>query len=323
MDWLDEYERLLKAPGAYQDALSLKAQHYPLSLFKYRSVTARNLDALQRDYVWAGAPKTMNDPYDSYCKADWSRLARMIGRKNLRASLAKFEQFVPKFSDEDIARCEAGDDPLTEAMRLFLERTGGEYAAKASAIMEVFANVTQKNIIELTASTAEMARMAAKVASFSTVGTDVTMWAHYTDNHKGYCVEYDFRTLPPNDMRLRHLYPVLYAPSMVDATFMFEPAITMGPNDLTVRWPIVVSSYKSESWRYEKEWRLIHTAGPTGAGIALLVPPARSVYLGLEIEAPDVVKISAIAKSKGAKIFRMQRGDDPAHLIAVEVENGS
>jgi hypothetical protein len=320
MSWLEEYERLLKAPGAYQEALALKAQHFPPSLFKYRSVNQNNLDALRRDYVWAGAPKTMNDPYDSYCKADWERLGQTLSRKNLRASLAKLEKFGSKFSEEEIQRLECSDgDPLLEAMKLLLERAGGEHAAKAAEFMEVTLKAVRKNITELTAASAEMARVAARVVSFSTVGTAVTMWAHYTDNHKGYCVEYDFRTLPPDNMRLRHLYPVLYARSMVDMTFMFEPAIEMGPNDLTVRWPIVAASYKSDIWEYEKEWRLVHTAGGPGNGIALLVPPPRAVYLGMEVSAKDAEEISAAARTKGAAIFRMQRGDDAAHLVPVEV----
>jgi hypothetical protein len=64
-----------------------------------------------------------------------------------------------------------------------------------------------------------------KVCSFSATGKSIIMWSHYADQHRGFCIEYDTESLPPENLFIRMLFPVVYSERMFDGTKYYLAAI--------------------------------------------------------------------------------------------------
>lgn len=85
-----------------------------------------------------------------------------------------------------------------------------------------------------------------RVACFTENNDSPLMWAHYTDNHTGFCMEYDLTKLPEG---YRYsILPVIYSNNRYDAT----RSVIAQKNLLTNPF-----YFKSSHWDYEKEWRLM------------------------------------------------------------------
>ena len=56
------------------------------------------------------------------------------------------------------------------------------------------------------------------VSCFSEVNDSIVIWSHYANNHKGFCLEYDFKSLGFNDIRATSLCPVIYQKEILDVT---------------------------------------------------------------------------------------------------------
>lgn len=86
-----------------------------------------------------------------------------------------------------------------------------------------------------------------RVACFTENSDSPLMWAHYTDIHKGFCMEYDLTKLPEG---YRYgILPVLYSNQRYDAT---KVVIIKNKNLATNPF-----YFKSSYWEYEKEWRMM------------------------------------------------------------------
>lgn len=83
------------------------------------------------------------------------------------------------------------------------------------------------------------------ITCFTEEYTNTLMWAHYADSHRGICIEYNYDKIP-NEIR-DLIFPVIYIGERYDAS-----KILATHNENLARNP---SFYKSDIWRYEKEWR--------------------------------------------------------------------
>jgi len=82
------------------------------------------------------------------------------------------------------------------------------------------------------------------VCALGTNPSSPLLWAHYAQNHEGFCVQ--FR--PAKDLRALIAHPVEYSDDYPVITDMFEPA------ESRRLLPIM---RKSRDWAYEEEWRIV------------------------------------------------------------------
>lgn len=102
--------------------------------------------------------------------------------------------------------------------------------------------------INLDENIAEMQELV-RVASFTEVKDSILMWGHYSDSHKGFCIEYDFTR---TDMICqKYILPVIYSNRRYDAT---DDILEYKTNNYAN--PFL---FKNSIWSYEKEWRLLWT----------------------------------------------------------------
>jgi len=81
-----------------------------------------------------------------------------------------------------------------------------------------------------------------KICSFTQNFENELMWAHYADNSKGVCFEFDFTTIENIESTLKQ---VTYT------------NVTPIANELTLEELHRLFTIKREAWSYEEEWRLL------------------------------------------------------------------
>ena len=108
------------------------------------------------------------------------------------------------------------------------------------------------------------------VSCFSEVNDSLLMWSHYANSGKGFCLE--FRT---DKSPFEKLHQVRYAEQM--------PEVDVVPILCGDSRSKIVDLYrtKAEHWRYEKEWRCIHTKAGTAFGYDSLA--LTGIYFGADM----------------------------------------
>ena len=93
-----------------------------------------------------------------------------------------------------------------------------------------------------------------EIGIYSLSGTykDEILWAHYSNSHHGFCIEYDLNLLlKKNKVDVLYSFPVEYAPQPPQIEF----------KDLSDKTGISIvrklAGYKSLRWKYEEEYRII------------------------------------------------------------------
>jgi len=113
-----------------------------------------------------------------------------------------------------------------------------------------------------------------RVCCFTTTNTNLLLWSHYANSHKGLCVEFDSTHAPINIT-----YKVKYQEHYPTISYPLE-------RDQTIFKPILV---KSPEWSYENEFRsIMHPSAPsqppqTDTCYILDSKTIKAVYFGANI----------------------------------------
>lgn len=159
-----------------------------------------------------------------------------------------------------------------------------------------------------------------KVASLTANNvSSMPMWAHYSNNHRGFCLSYDIK-----DKRNIQLsgctFPVQYTSKRIDVTDLMdnqvrkmnaeiERQIAEGKkviqfDDLSL---IFMASFfcniKHETWSYEKEYRC--TVGAIVNSMPFFPAYPKEVYIGMNCSQIYVDKLLSIAYELQIPAFRM------------------
>lgn len=146
------------------------------------------------------------------------------------------------------------------------------------------------------------------------------MWAHYSNNHEGYCVAYDMRE-PKNLPFSACTFPVQYTEERLDVTgFMKKYATAISTeidrqiskgsrqvfvNDFSL---IFLAQYlcnvKHLSWQYEREFRC--TMGAQVEGMPYIEAIPKAIYIGMKCNIENEEKLIEIARQQMIPIYKMR-----------------
>ena len=148
------------------------------------------------------------------------------------------------------------------------------------------------------------------VSCFAERPDNILMWSHYADKHTGFCVEYDFLNIAPNDLCV-FLYPAIYAQQKAFIpTNMFDfsdlTKITPRPTNLWLADWIQVLLTKSNIWEYESEWRSIAVLQRLSKERTIKQKIISKVYLGCKISDENEKIIREIAKKKNIAVQKYE-----------------
>lgn len=173
------------------------------------------------------------------------------------------------------------------------------------------------------------------MACFSERVDSLTMWSHYADYHKGFVLEYDFRTKIAkcdtcynkicNNRNNITLFPIIYTNECYDATeyaawcvvvsLLYKKGVNIQnfkPFDELASHKTIL--HKSTDWANEREWRMVVTKqNPTEESkkrYPITAVKPKAIYFGCYTPDIYVKLLSAIADEKGIKKYKMYIRDD-------------
>ncbi len=170
-----------------------------------------------------------------------------------------------------------------------------------------------------------------RVASLSSIGEQcMPMWAHYANNHQGFCVEYDMEN-QVNASFKSLLFPVQYSKKRIDLTsFLLKKSqeeitralLGFNDNQQVVRIndksliyiPLLLANIKHQSWSYEKEFRCVIPENSPISPYVDAVPTA--IYAGMHCEERDLRRLREICKELTIPLFSLKMDSrDPYYRL--------
>ncbi|WP_232474446.1 DUF2971 domain-containing protein [Brachyspira pilosicoli] len=154
-----------------------------------------------------------------------------------------------------------------------------------------------------------------KVACLTTHNDNTLMWSHYSDKHKGICIEYDISQLQNNNNFI--LKKIDYNLSML--LFDLKNEILLD-NNKSIKSIIDLFTVKSKEWEYEDEYRILfydeENKNPNGTLINL---PIKSICFGIQTSREDKELIYNIVNSINEK--RLDYNNDIIKLYQAELDD--
>lgn len=127
-----------------------------------------------------------------------------------------------------------------------------------------------------------------QVCCFSSIKDSILMWSHYSNEHKGFCIEYDLddllgRYFPVNPVRYSNKMPLITkdAKNLMDGIYQ-----------------------KAEEWSYENEWRIIFNKC---GNEFVKMPIPKAIYFGCNISNDLKVSLIDICKRKEIECYQAKR----------------
>lgn len=139
------------------------------------------------------------------------------------------------------------------------------------------------------------------VACLSESKDIVSMWAHYANNHQGYCVEY-----PVLDIFNQFHYgmlPVMYQQEMPRLSDILQIQ-SLSREAGSVYLVSQSISTKAKCWESEREWRVIRAKEAEGPSD---FPKPTAVYLGCRAEKAFIEEMKEICKEKNIPVYQIQK----------------
>lgn len=283
-------------------AFLVKHPHVPAHLYKYRQFTEYHLDALKKDVLWLSSPDWLNDPYEAQVSFDVDRVIvedqsvddfLKEGRKAQRAIEAG-EDWRPG----ELARPIDAGDWRRRMVSTILQSSDLPDKEAFAAIVEEW---SKEQALAHVKSMSQQFRKGFSVLSLSATANNKLLWAHYSNSHKGFAIEYDFASLPYGDLRRRLCFPVFYTTKLRDATrYLAKPGKPF--NNLFGQYICLV---KQDDWAYEKEWRIVQAIGPEHANFEMPMPKPTAVLLGSRVSSADEETMRQLCKDRSVPLKRM------------------
>lgn len=164
-----------------------------------------------------------------------------------------------------------------------------------------------------------------KFASFTqTMQTNIAMWTYYTNNHKGFCCE--FEIIDTSRFGMINIKPVLYEKKIFKVPSEFIEQ--MLAERLNIRFDTyraieesqlkeltylefikILASCKDPSWSHEKEYRVFYKSDVSKSGESVAAKhlnlKIKAIYIGLKCSKKNKFKLKAIGSKLNVPVHEM------------------
>ena len=207
----------------------------------------------------------------------------------------------------DVFDCDISIDDkkvFNEALKLFPDKRGIRPGSNAWKNFRL----TMNQQLRVLRATFEELRKTTGVSCFSELNDSLLMWAHYANNHRGICVEYDL--IEVNRVTQFTAIPVIYSDERPCFRFFDPKSIEKD----TYRLFIHSLTSKSPEWSYEKEWRIVRAQGACGEnwkidkrGALLKMIQPSSIILGCAAQTEFEQKVKDYCSCRKINLYKMEK----------------
>lgn len=293
--WLIEYIYWLFYNNGSIESLAkaaiLKFEHMPDHIYKYRSFCENHLKALKQGVLYFTATDSLNDIKEANIvispQADSETYQKIYNDFGEKYDLPK-----ATITSCTELMCAVNDHfrRLTGENKEGLDYVKTEEFARSVKMLESI----RKNQLD---SQQKQARKMYSVCCFSAANDTNQMWAHYADNHQGFCIEYDFKSLGDEDLLTALLFPVLY----LEDSRVFVNKL----NQINGNSGLLAATIKEKTeWEREQEWRLVHHVKEHGTSEKM--PKPTGIYLGERTNGYNSSIMLEHCVEKGIPLYKMK-----------------
>lgn len=272
--WKSEFISKLFPPNVndmdMEEAERIKNAHIPSKLYKYRKCDSKQVKALKEETIHLTPAKDFKEDIMECTSAlSYPKIAEHI-HNALRSKSSLNISPTPQERE--------------------LEKTFNEMRD----------NVIRDNVLEMVKHLGDKARNSTYISCFCESNGSPQMWGRYAGSHKGFCVEYDFKSENTDEMLRKVLVPVIYQENPPDIT-----PYLLKKKDINNLIGFYVAMFKHVSWKEEQEWRLIFPMG-TFKPFNMPGPAITAIYVGANITESNKKKLSKIASEKDINVYQME-----------------
>lgn len=288
------------------------------SLYRFRQINQNSISSLMNDELFASTPDQFNDPYDALFNYDLEALYKLVKGDNTCFDLLA-KDILHNYEKEN------NDMTLKDVKIKYLKSKKQRYSFLNKLVIATLKNLRRQMLI----------------TCFCGSYTKEIMWSHYANYGRGFALEYSKKDIKSmikdyisnytskytndfantNSTEIYELKRVNYNSNRLDGTSIAFEKIKqhLEQNEMLRNGRILPTKYdckkqdfasfvlyKSKSWEYEDEWRIVlpnHNINEPFARIGTIKPKA--IYLGEFISFADKYTICCIARSKGIPIYQM------------------
>lgn len=270
----------------------------PDMVYKYREFSNTTIASLCYDQLFFANPATFNDPLDCKptVKVDSSLeelrilLANLISQRVEASAKASLKQVRLK-----------GSNALNHAKKL------GEQSAKSELANIAYMATVPDHDISATEAEVKSIRWDIQlellnrydrgICCFSASFNNPLLWSHYSGEHSGFCIGYDFDRIPRPQ-----LHRVQYGGSREVSTSLIIKALVDEDTGSQALLDEHVLLRKAAPWVYEDEWRLFGDVGIQNSPLAM-----REITFGLRCPETVIYTIvQALSEREGGlKFYKM------------------
>lgn len=228
----------------------------PNRFYKFRQTTETTEKIISNEEVFFASPLSFNDPFDSQTEISFRGTQEQFQEAFLR-SAKQFHSASEMPSLKKLAK-QIYNDPKRK--RTIAEQMRGSQQARIDKL---------------------------GIYCISEVNDNMLLWSHYTDCHKGICIEFNDSILS-----LGRAKKVNYSDTYPELNYF-----TSTPDELddgTVYW-------KSYDWVYEREWRVV-TANLGSRVVKLPNNAITAIYFGCVCSQETIERYRSLVKMKNFEI---------------------
>lgn len=334
-------KRLIENPGI----LDIKNDKIPTTLFKFFFPSYDNILDMKNQRIWCSHPSSFNDLYDCSIGYDIDEFEKKKTLEIMKSrKLSKNLLCSNNFTENDYNRVlnsttnfdKSGYryngktvEYFNDVMRKIYEDKSDDFERRVYQKIRSKINDIEEKIGLIQSNNIRVSCFA-NLNRYDDFPKMAQMWAHYADNHRGYCVEYDISTLKENkeiktpfmyqdekkyfeerlDLVLKgSLFPVSYSSKRVKIPYTELNQLSKLPKKNIKKIPsleeLLFKAYvnKSTVWNYEKEWRvIIEDRICEYYDNKIPFPFAKCIYIGARMEEKKKDMLIAIGEELDIKV---------------------
>lgn len=317
-------------------------QHLPSSLYKFYSGSSNSLNSLLNNKIHLSDPRSFNDPFDSFICVEKNPYFKDSVLKKLKTlELVKKTNSNDYLNNEEYSILE--NTSIKGNYQLSLDKSNSFFSKldffkfSKSENFRLKLNSIQAEVYYQILDNVKAARNTGfRISCFSNfrneleLGKNTTMWSHYADNHKGFCVKYStyFENDIYKDLIKCSLFPVIYTSRVPKLTKHDFLAINKNgniginyPNTLRKVYKSVLT--KSKFWSYENEWRLIvgHENRAYLTNDSMPFSKIDEIFIGCRASENLTLMLVNFAESNGIRICKSVQSDEKFELDFFETSS--
>jgi Protein of unknown function (DUF2971) len=315
-DFVDCIEGSTLDQPRFEQALSIKEQHLPRRIYKYRRDCSNSRRNLETDTVWLSSPDSYNDPYDCWFRFSEGDLLVELER-TLVDKLVTQNKLQAVVAEGQIENARRSHNPLKVITGHIPDSISG--AGDLRQRVELSSEQAYE-LVKATSSKIQQWRKQTKLCSFSAIKDSLLMWGHYADNHRGFCLEYDLESLRPDHPLCEKLYPVIYTNNIYDLTPWALTLVSAHRGGFNPELPILSVIHKCDEWKYEQEWRMVRVTPEVESDQDWQVPTPSRIFLRSEMELAKVKELREICSKRKIEVWQMRLAEDRFELMPARLD---